>query len=244
MNSIHYQASPTGWGQDRLTQYLDDYRGNQHATFANKRSEVIDLIAIDSMFCKLLDGATNPQPFIPMSFLLRAHAAYRGATGAIMAGQLYEAQALLRLCLEQGAYAHYIGDDQTRWTVWMNRHDNDAAKKAVRDEFTHGKVSRHITAANVKLGKNYTTLYERTIDYGAHPNERGASLSSETVEMEDGGEQLHTIYLHCDGVLLDYSLKSAAQVGLWVLKIGQEIYPTRIQALGLQHQIADMSKRF
>lgn len=31
-----------------------------------------------------------------------------------MAGQVYEAQALLRVSLEQGAYAHYIGDDQKR----------------------------------------------------------------------------------------------------------------------------------
>lgn len=244
MNSTYSQATPTGWGKDRLTKYLDDYRGNQYATFANKRSEVIDLITIDAKFCKLLDGATNPRPLIPMYFLLRAHSAYRAATGAIMAGQVYEAQALLRVCLEQGAYGHYIGDDQARWEVWMNRHDSDAATKAVRAEFTHGNISRHIAAANAGLGDIYTTLYDRTIDYGAHPNERGASLSSMMVDMDDGGKQFLTIYLHGDGLLLDYGLRSAAQVGLWVLRVAQDIYPTRMQALGIQHQLADMIKRF
>ena len=241
MNS---QPTPPGWGNDPLTRYLDDARGNQFATFANKRSEVIDLIAIDGMFRKLLDGALNPRPFVPMTFLLRAHSAYLSAVGAVMAGQAYEAQALLRVCLEQGAYAHYIGDDKTRYELWMNRHDSPAAMKAVRDEFTHGKVSRQITDADAKLGGIYKTLYDRTIDYGAHPNEMGTSLSSKTVDMEDGGKQFLTIYLHGEGLLLDYGLKSAAQVGLWVLRIAQAIYPARVQAVGIQYQLADMFKRF
>lgn len=243
MNSAH-KSPPPGWGQDRLTDYVDNYRSNQYATFANKRSEVIDLITIDGMFSKLLDGATNPRPFIPIGYLLRAHAAYRAAAGAVMAGQIYESQALLRVCLEQGAYSHYVGDDKARWELWMNRHDDEASMKAVRAEFTQGKISRHISAAHSGLGAIYKELYERTIDYGAHPNERGSTLSSMTVDTEDGGKHFLAIYLHGDGLLLDFGLKTTAQVGLWVLRIAQEIYPTRTQALGLHHTIADMSTRF
>ncbi len=241
MNS---QPPPPGWGNDPLTRYLDDARGNQFATFANKRSEVIDLIDIDGMFRKLLDGAMNPRPFVPMTFLLRAHSAYLSAVSAVMAGQVYEAQALLRVCLEQGAYAHYIGDDKVRYELWMSRHDGRAAMKAVRDEFTHGKISHHITDADAKLGGIYKTLYDRTIDYGAHPNEMGTSLSSKTVDIEDGGKQFLTIYLHGEGLLLDCGLKATAQVGLWVLRIAQTIYPARVQAVGIQYQLADMLKRF
>lgn len=241
MNS---QPTPPGWGNDPLTRYLDDARGSQFATFANKRSEVIDLIAIDGMFRKLLEGAVNPRPFVPMGFLLRAHSAYLSAVGAVMAGQAYEAQALFRICLEQGAYAHYIGHDKSRYELWMNRHDSPAAIKAVRDEFTHGKVSRHITDADAKLGGIYKTLYDRTIDYGAHPNEMGTSLSSKTLDMEDGGKQFLTIYLHGEGLLLDYSLKATAQVGHCVLRIARLIYPTRMQAVGISHQLDYMCKRF
>ena len=70
------------------------------------------------------------------------------------------------------------------------------------------------------------------------------SLSSKTVDMEDGGKYLGTIYLHDDGLLLDHGLRSTAQVGLWVLCIAQEIYPGRMQVLGLQYRIEDMVKRF
>lgn len=244
MTSIVHPATPAGWGQDPLTQYLDKCRTNQLATFANKRSAVIDLTTIDEMFRKLIDGAVNPKPFLQMSFLGRAHSAFLAAAGAVMAGQIYEAQAQLRVCLEQGAYAHYIGEDQARWELWMNRHDSPAARKAVRDEFTHGKICRHIKAAAPELGDIYSILYDRVIDYGAHPNERGSSLSSMMEDTEDGGRRFSTIYLHGDGLQMNVGLKTAAQVGLWVLRIAQELYPTRVQATGIQYQLEDILKRF
>ena len=118
-------ATPPGWGTDPLTQYLDDARGNQFATFDNKRRAVADLIAIDRLLLKLLHSAVNPDPKIPMFFLQRAHAAYRAATSAVMAGQLYEAQALLRLCLEHAGYGHFIGGDVKKWERWRCRTDSN-----------------------------------------------------------------------------------------------------------------------
>src|SRR3546814_11492289 len=78
------QSSPLGWGTDTLTDYLEAYRANQFATFANKASAMGYLIKIDGMFDRFR-GAINPRPFYPMGFLLRAHAAFRAGVGAIMA---------------------------------------------------------------------------------------------------------------------------------------------------------------
>ena len=103
MNRPSCNAPPNGWGQDSFTQYLENCRNNQFGTFANKRDAVIDLTTIDKMFRKLLDEAVNPKPLLPMDFLRRAHSAFLAASGAVMAGQVYESQALLRVCLEQGA---------------------------------------------------------------------------------------------------------------------------------------------
>lgn len=235
---------PPGWGQDPLTQYLDYTRQNHLATFANKRSEVIDLIAIDGMFRKLLDNARNPKPFFPSGFLLRAHSAYLSAVGAVMAGQTYEAQALLRLCLEQGAYAHYIGDDRARYERWMSRHVSPEAKAALLNEFTHRKILRHIAAADPKLGDSYKKLYERTIDYGAHPNVHGMLSRTELTESVDGDVQFLTSYLQAEGLSFDFGLRTVVQVGLWVLRAAKAIYPARMQAAGVQFQLEDMCKRF
>lgn len=145
---------PRGWGDDPLTAYLDNYRDNQIATFANKPGPVADLMRIDGLLLKLLNGAINPKPFVPMTFMLRAHAAYRAAVGAVMAGQLYEAQGQMRLCLEHAAYGFYIGGDEERWKRWMNRNDNAAAKKVVRDEFQYGKIKTYITRQAKRLGSS------------------------------------------------------------------------------------------
>jgi hypothetical protein len=236
---------PPGWGNEPLTQYLDTFRGNQLATFANKRSAVIDLTTIDAMFRKL-DGALNPRPLLPMEFLQRAHSAYLSACGAVLGGQLHEAQALFRVCLEQGGYALYVGTDQPRWERWMDRHEprSPTQQKKWKDEFTHGKVVRYISTANADVGRAYTELYDRTIEYGAHPNERGASMSSTLEDTDDGGLRFGTIYLHDDGLMLDFALRTAAQVGICVLRIGQMIYPQRFQATGVQWQLETIAQRF
>lgn len=246
MDNSRNESAPPGWGTDTLTHYLDIFRGNQFATFVNKRSEVIDLIAIDKMFRKLVDGAVNPRPLLPIGFLQRAHSAYLSACSAVMGGQLLEAQALLRACLEQAAYGHYIGTDHERWERWMARHEprSRTQQDKWRDEFTHGKVARSITAADAALGYQYNQLYDRAIDYGAHPNQLGDSMGSTVEDSDDGGKRLLTIYLHDDGLMLDFALKTTAQVGICALCIAQLIYPLRMQATGVQFELETISKRF
>lgn len=243
MNS---RTTPPGWGNDPVTLYLDARRGNQHATLSNKRSQVIDLVAIDGMFRKLLDGAIDPDPFLPMGFLHRAHSAYLTAVDAVMAGQLHELHALLRVCLEQASYGHFIGNDQALWERWMDRYEprTRSQQDKWRKQFSHGNIARKLKAADARLGDIYTELYEQTIDYGAHPNERGMSLNSDIADLPDGGKEFKTLYLHRDGPMLDFGLKTTARVGLCVLRIAQMIYPTRIRAIGIQHQLNDMCKRF
>ncbi|MDF0595293.1 hypothetical protein [Psychromarinibacter halotolerans] len=205
---------------------------------------MFDLTAIDGMFRKLLDGAIDPKPLLPLGFLLRAHSAYLASVGAVMAGQLHELQPLLRAGLEQAGYGHFIGNDQARWERWMDRHDTPDTMKAVRREFTHRAVADGLIAADAKLGGIYTQLYDQTIDYGGHPNERGASMNSDIVDLPDGGKQMLAIYLHSDPLMLDFSMKMTAQVGLCVLRIAKVIYPTRVQAVGIAYQLDDMCKRY
>lgn len=234
---------PRGWGDDPLTAYLDNYHDNQVATFANKQQQVADLIRIDGLMLKLLHGAINPKPLIPMSFMLRAHAAYRAAAGAIMAGQLYEAQTVMRLCLEHAAYGFYIGGDEERWKRWMNRNDSVANKKVVRDEFQHGKIKGYIAGHAKKLGERFEKLYDRLIDFGAHPNEQGFSLNS-AIRKDGGNVHFDTIYLQGDGLPLDLALKTLGQVGLWVLFVMQPIYKERYELLGIRAELDEVRRRF
>ncbi len=228
--------APDGWGDDALTDYFDNFRNNQYATFDNKRPQVSALIRIDALFKRFLDGAINPQPLEPMGFLLRAHAAYRAAANAIFAGQVFEAQTLLRLCLENGAYSTYVGTNVERWKLWMARHDDPEAKPKLRRELSHGNIRNHIQEISQPLGEQFSILYEELIDFGAHPNEKGFSLNSAIQETSDRVD-FQTIYLHGDGLALNFGLQTTKQVGLWVLHIAQLIYPTRFSLLGIKDEL-------
>ncbi|MDH2091486.1 hypothetical protein N5K21_22400 [Rhizobium pusense] len=237
------KRAPEGWGDNTLTSYLEDYRNNQFATFVGKETEVADLTAIDRMLTKMLLNVRDPKPFVPMTFLLRSHSAYRAAAGAVMAGQLFEAQALLRLCLEHAAYGHYLGGDNALWERWMRRHDSDDHRKAVRKEFTAANVEKKLQAADTSLAAAYQTLYERLIDFGAHPNEKGFSMSS-NIRRENRDVHIEAVYLHGDGLPLSLALKTTAQVGIAVLRIGQILYPSRFKDLNLDSDLDGIKKRY
>lgn len=235
--------SPPGWGDDKLTEFLTHAQGNQYATFDNKREAVADLVSLDAMFVRFLDGSLNPRPLHPMQFLLRAHAAFRASVGLVMSGQIYEAQATLRLCLEHASYGFYIGNDDGRWRRWMSRHDSEADRKAVRNDFSAAKIQAHLNDAAPKIGVIYSRLYESLIDFGAHPNERGFSMNT---AMERGEDRVHfnTIYLHKDGTALDFGLKTCARIGLCVLMIARLIYAEKLKLLGIHDQIDAMKTRY
>lgn len=237
------RTPPPGWAQDTLSSYLEDYRGNQWATFHNKRSEMADLIALDRLFERLLKGAKDPKPMMPMSFLLRAHSAYRTAVGMVMGGQLYEAQALLRLCLEHVSYGFFIGSDTDRWTRWMKRNDSKKNKEKVRDEFTHGAIKRALKSADAKIGGYFESLYDGLIDFGAHPNEQGFSMST---KLKEGPGETHilSIYLHDDGIPLNFTLKNTTRVAICVLQIAYLIYRTRMELLGIRHDLDQITARY
>lgn len=237
---------PPTWGKDSLTRYLDTCKGNQWATFVNKRSEITDLSAINTMFDKLLEGAIDPKPLLPMGFFMRSHSAYLSSCASVMAGQLNDAWALLRVCLEYGGYAYYVGTDIKRWERWMSRHDarSRSQEDKWRKEFSHGNVIRAIKAADNSLATNYQYLYNQAIDFGAHPNERGMSFGTELEDINDGGRHFRTLYLHRDGFPLDFALRTTAQVGICILKIAQIIYPLRSELSGVRFQLETLAKRF
>ena len=235
-------TSPPNWGSDDITKYIDLCRQNQYATFANKNS-VVPLKCIDKCFRKILDKPINPRPWFPLQFLHRSHSAFIAACGMAMAGQIVEVYALLRLGLESAAYGFYINKDTARAELWLQRHDGVADKKKVRGEFQQKKIEDHIVAAAPVLADIFKTLYERTIDYGAHPNERGFSTNSMIVKEEEQTEFLQ-IYLQGDGVQLDLALKTTGQVGIWALSIFQLVYPEKWELLGIKHELIELRKHF
>ena len=178
-----------------------------------------------------------------MHFMHRAHSAYRSGVGAIMGGQIFESQALLRLCLEHGAYGSFIGGDVERAVLWLTRGESDEKRKAMRREFHNERIRDHLAAASPKCAEQFDWLYNQLIDLGAHPNEAGYAANWKISE-DDDQVRLETLYLQGDGIQMNASLKLAGQVALWVLHLMQLIYRERYELLGVREQMEEVRTRF
>jgi hypothetical protein len=76
-----------------------------------------------------------------------------------------------------------------------------------------------IAGTDAKLRDIYRQLYQSTIDFGGHPNERG--LSSNLLKNE---EAFLGVYLSASGLAVANCFKSVALAGLTCLNIFQHIF--------------------
>lgn len=234
---------PNGWDSNALTHFFDEQRKNQFATFANTK-EANDLVFIDALFMQFNEKANvNPRPWLPMMFFIRSHSVYRGACSLIFAGDSYNVSALLRSMIEAAAYGIYIGKDVDKAEAWLRRHDSPELEKKMKNLFTIKKIKEHLKAEAPKLEKGFTELYNRFVDYGGHPNERGFTSNMQKVE-RDGSTHYLTNYLSAEGVSFPFALKSVAQAGLWVLLCYRLIYREKFSLLGISDELDALRQRY
>jgi hypothetical protein len=123
----------------------------------------------------------------------------------------------------------------------MRRHDDAAALRQVKRDFQHVTVMETLRTRDADLHPIIVQLYERTIHFGTHPNER-AIAGSMVLEKQPGRVELKQIYLHGDSLPLDHVLKTTAQIGLGSLCMLRHVFRERFEILGLR-DILDRLRR-
>jgi hypothetical protein len=228
---------PKQWGKDILTTFIDDARNNQFGTLDACPDHWARLTEIDAVFFKAATNADNPEhPMAPL-FLFRAHSAFRAAVMLATAGQINEAIILCRAVLEFSSYGLLITTTEDAHIVWLSRHDGAAAMKKHKDLFTQTNLRNAIEAKDKKLSAIYQELYQLSIDFGAHPNERSVSGSMEMRKGDDGDVFLKQLYLHGDDLALKHGMIFVARVGLCSLFIFAQVFGLRFMLLGLSERI-------
>jgi hypothetical protein len=84
-------------------------------------------------------------------------------------------------------------------------------------------------------------LYNRTIDYGAHPNEQ-ALMQALQINDQDENIEFMMIYLEGDTIQAKLALKTTAQVGVCSLSLFRSIYKERFDILGVTDAIDHIKK--
>ena len=235
---------PRGWSVPKLTGFFEHMWGHVIATFA-KKQEAHRLCRIDDLMLEITDDwrvpLPTPQTSVPLLMFFRAHAAYRAACALGMAGMTVEGMAVLRLSLEFAAYACFLKENPQLAMVWWDRDVNKKTKQKARDEFPAGEMKRAVKRLNEGLGKNYEDLYDRTIQWGGHPNEKTVTQSL-GLKFRPGETVLEQVYLQGDGIPLDHWIRTGSQVGICVLKIFEHVHHERFEKLNVRARIDPLAQ--
>lgn len=164
---------PPGWGDDELSKYSDASYVSRWATFHQRKNQYTKISNIDDCFFAFSNGWKDPRGRIEALLLLSSHAVFRVACDNAMAGQLQEAYPQMRSCLEYAGYSLHMHMNPGHDVVWAKRSDDAVARKASKQAFKAVDVQASVDKKNAELGGQFRTLYELTIEYGAHPNELG-----------------------------------------------------------------------
>jgi hypothetical protein len=234
---------PPEWGNDRITNFFDKVRENSFATFVQSKELLARLININEIFCSAIEYMNYTKNWFALFFFLKAHSSFLAAIGLAIGTQIPEAYMVLRGVVENSLYGLYIHKKPELAEIWLSRHESDADKKAVKEKFKIGDMLTLLENIDSKLGKIARSLYERTIDHGAHPNERSlSSMLKQNKKENDIGFKLN--YLTNERIVIELCLKSSAQIGVLCLKILELILPERFRITGLSKKLDIVSKDF
>ena len=226
------KASPPGWGDDQLSQFLEIAHQNRFATFHNKKFEFQRLLDIDDCFSLVGKSWNNPASLVTPMLYFRSHAAFRSACEHSMAGQIVDAFVSIRSVIETAGYAAHLNQNPDLEEIWLRRNDNEDCKNLTRKNFEISRIKKSIKSNNISILKVFELLYERSIDFGAHTNE-GAITGSMHVREIGADKDYQFSMLHSDGLPLDHALRSVAQAGVCGLEIFGGVFSGRYNQLGL-----------
>jgi hypothetical protein len=223
---------PPYWSDDPLSAFMTDAFKNSLASFVRRQGEYQVLLRIHRCFAKACDNLSNPPNFLAAVLIVRSHAAYLAAVRLAMSGQLPETFPLLRTTLEYAFYALHIDNDPESGVIWLQRHETTESLKAIKKTFQHVAVMGTLKSADAQLHATLEMLYERTIDFGGHPNERGVAGSMTLTETEDR-KNFGAKLLDDNELALAHAAKTSAQIGTGALCIFEIIFRDRFRLLGI-----------
>jgi hypothetical protein len=230
---------PEAWTKGFLYPFIEQCWSNSIAVVGNKNVIGSRLTAIDNIFEHAHQNVKpNSMAQVVPSFLaLRSFNAFR-ASGMVCLCLPTESYPLQRTCLETAGYARLIASDSKLSEFWLNRTDDAEAKS----RFTNRAVREAIASGDEGLAKIYQELYERTIDFGAHPNEKSVTIN--IVKESVGTGSLQYRLLAGDGPGLDLALRTCAQVGVCSLKVLNLVFKQQFDAMNFEKRIASASAPF
>ena len=231
---------PAEWQRGDLFPFIEEAWSNSIGIVANKNVVAARLTAIDEIFFAIHHDLkpANEAQLVPTLLFLRSFSAFRAA---VMVGLSLPTDTfpLQRSCLEYAGYAKLVTVEPELARLWLLRDQNLAE---VRKKFNNRAVRESIEKDDAALAKIYQDLYESSIDFGAHPNEKGVLGSVVPGSLATGNMQI--MMLPGDSLQLQHGLKSCGRIGICSLKIFSLIFGNHFAKLNFDTKIIEASRSF
>ncbi len=237
------QMQLPAWDDDPLSSFFRDAEFNNRASSINFSSMYALLKRVHAVFQFVqaaMEKDNREELVVPRFLMIRAWSSFLAAVRLSMSGQLSEASVVLRVAIEQGWYALHIAKDPRppeRSKVWLRRNEDEAAKKSCKKEFTVANVRATHRSLDSAGAKVMGQLYERTIDFGAHPNQMGLFISMRRAEQP---LTYKVGILHPEAFAIVATVKMAVEVAIGTLKVFQLIFPQRFQIMSIDLKIEEI----
>lgn len=176
---------------------------------------------VDSLYMDFIRDAGGIKPTTAGILLLNAHASLRAAMRLALSGQLLPVFMTLRGSVESALYANAMVVNPELEDVWLKRDSDEKARQACREGFTAGKMFQYLSKSqDQEFSDRLREVYDSTIDFGAHPNNRLLIRSTRIEKLDIGAHALNFAYIHGVGSFeLRLSLVACAETGLAVFFI-------------------------
>ncbi|MEY9161632.1 hypothetical protein [Bradyrhizobium japonicum] len=194
---------------DDLLKYLELVASNQKVNARNFQYGFSILRRINICFSTAGQHLTNPKPLIAGLLFLRAQSAYKAAVGMSLAGQVPESFQMARGCLECAGYSLLMFNDTALADLYMNRHTSADDLKRQKSAFQISKVRENIKSFDERLAEIFHENYERSIDFGRHPNLH-STMSAITMDGVSETGSFTVEALSTDPKVLAHAMRNAA----------------------------------
>lgn len=233
------------FGSDELTKRISETWHNIRVTWSQHKPIVQLLSSINDLFMKYvpvfckLSKETNIESS-PAAFLARAYGCYFAAVRISSSGQFAEAFVMFRACIENALYGYYISEHPELGKIWAERHQSKEAEKLVRNKFRVGDIFSFLTTREPKVGPFIKDMYDKSIDFGAHPNVH--SIGCNLQYIEDERKTVMDIF-NTDPYFLKCCLLANARFGLGCLSVFRLIYPEQLRNRGVPEELGVLFNR-
>jgi hypothetical protein len=219
-----------------LQEFFDTLRSAQQANCAQFPVSYDIIERIDRCFVRAGENLINPEPAMAGNLLLRCQYAFKTAAGMALAGQVVEAFVMQRSVLEYAGYCLVICKTPSLEGVFLGRHASAKATKAQKEAFTVGAVKVAIRRCDTMLADIFVENYERSIDFGGHPDPHGA-LSATMLDERNGLTRFTVLAISSEPKIVGHALKCTALVGLTALCVLQHVFKEKFELLGIRQEI-------